>query len=353
MNRVLVSCLLVAGISGSVAGGAAYAGRTSPMSMPDRLTAGRANQTVSLPGLVSDASRTTDLNLVNLADAAATCTVSLVDADGTAIGQAATVALKPRSQRSLADVFSRLGASGVSEAQAAVSCSREFYAWAVIPDRATGRASVVKPVAMAVEDKRGGGNSDGKPCGTGIICFERKGVVHKPTPENPVQRLAFTVPPGTYTRVKMGIDVTVGPWFTGQPDGKHLIYWFVLNKNFDMLGMLYFRGPDSYTALARYGIHLIHPDKIKLVKPFQAVPGHTYHCENDLDMAGGTITITVTDKATGQVTKLLGVPNVQLLTTKAKDKFLIDMAFPEDVVPDEVPAYGWTFANVQIQAYTR
>ena len=47
------------------------------------------------------------------------------------------------------------------------------------------------------------------------------------------------------------------------------------------------------------------------------------------------------------------MPNVSQLTTKAKDKFLIDMAFPEDVVPDEVPGYGWTFANVQIQAYTR
>ncbi|MBW8875489.1 MAG: hypothetical protein JF614_11050 [Acidobacteria bacterium] len=347
MNRVLVSCLLVAGL---VAGGAAYAGRTS---IPDRLTAGRANQTVSLPGLVSDTSRTTDLNLVNLAGSAATCTVSLVDADGAAIGEAATVALQPRSQRSLADVFSRLGASGVSEAQAAVSCTREFYAWAVIPDRATGRASVVKPVAAeAVADKRGG-NSDGKPCGTGILCFERKGVVHRPTPEEPVKRLAFAVPPGTYKRVKMGLDVTVGPWFTGQPDGKHLIYWFVLNKNFDMLGMLYFRGPDSYTALARYGIHLLHPDKLKLVKPFQAVPGHTYRCENDLDMAGGTITITVTDRGTGQVTKLVGAANVSQLTTKAKDKFLIDMAFPEDVNPDEVPGYGWTYANVQIQAYTR
>ncbi len=352
MNRVLVSCLLVAGISGSIAGGAAYAGRTSSASLPDRLTPSRANQTVSLPGLVSDASRTTDLNLVNLADAAATCTVSLADADGTALGQAATVALQPRSQRSLADLFSRVGASGVSEAQAAVSCTREFYAWAVIPNRATGRASVVKPVAVAAEDKRGGG-SDGKPCGTGVICFSRTGVVHRPTPEEPVKRLAFTVPPGTYGRVKMSLDVTVGPWFPGQPDGKHLIYWFVLNKNFDMLGMLYFRGPDSYTALARYGIHLIHPDKLKLVKPFQAVVGHTYHCENDLDMAGGRITITVTDKGTGQVTKLTGVPNVQQLTTKAKDKFLIDMAFPEDVNPDEVPGYGWTYANVQIQAYTR
>ena len=88
-------------------------------------------------------------------------------------------------------------------------------------------------------------------------------------------------------------------------------------------------------------------------KPFQAIPGHTYHCDNDLDMAGGTLTITVTDKATGQVTKLLGVANVSQLTTKAKDKFIIDMAFPEDVVTDEVPGYGWTFANVQIQAYTR
>ena len=68
-------------------------------------------------------------------------------------------------------------------------------------------------------------------------------------------------------------------------------------------------------------------------------------------MVAGTITITVTDKGTGEVTVLRGDANVPSLTTRQGDKFIIDMAFPEGKVPDEVPGFGWTYANVQIQAY--
>ncbi|MEA2605174.1 MAG: hypothetical protein QOF89_6166 [Acidobacteriota bacterium] len=347
MKRALVPCLLVAGL---VAAGAAYGGRTSPAPAPDSLKVARAHQTVSLPGLLSDRSRTTDLTLVNLAGSAATCTVRLMGTDGTAVAEASTFSLKPRSQRDLADVFSQVGAAGVREAAAAVSCDQPFYAYARITDGATGRVAVATPVDAGAAALSKRGNAGPRVCGTGY-CFESKGVVHKPTPAQPVKRLAYGVPAGTWGRVTMSLDVTVGPWYAPDPDGKHLIYWFVVNRNVDMLGMLYFRGPDSSTALARYGIHLTHPQKIKLVKGFKAIPGHTYHCENDLDMAGGTFTITITDKGTGEVTTLKGAPNVTSLTTRQGDKLFIDMAFPEGKVPDEVPGFGWTYANVQIQTY--
>ena len=271
MKRVLVvPCLLAAGL---VAAGVAYAGRTSsPVPVPDALKVARAHQTVSLPGLVSGGSRTTDLTLVNLAGSAATCTVSLAGADGTA--SAGTFSVKPRSQRDLADVFSQVGAIGVREAEAAVRCDRPFYAYARITDGATGRVAVATPIDAEAAALSKRGNAGPRVCGTGIICFESKGVVHKPTPAKPVKRLAFGVPVGTWGRVRMSLDVSVGPWYVPDPDGKHLIYWFVLKRNVDMLGMLYFRGPDSYTALARYGIHLTHPEKIKMVKGFRAAGPH-------------------------------------------------------------------------------
>ena len=35
----------------------------------------------------------------------------------------------------------------------------------------------------------------------------------------------------------------MGQWYAPDPQGKVLIYWFVIDKNLDMPGMLYFRGP--------------------------------------------------------------------------------------------------------------
>ena len=338
MKRFISLSLLVTGL---VAAGTGISSHAGPVSEVADLAPGR---TLILEGLVSGGPRTSGLAIANLAGSAAKCSVSLTDADGKVLGEV-TVRLAPRSDRYVGDLFAGLS---IAEGRAEVSCDQSFYAFAVIPDRETGAVAVVDPIALLEAGAV-------TPCtaGSRVACFDAKGIVHQPTPAVPVKRVAFPVPAGTYGRVKMSLDVTVGPWYKPDPDAKHLIYWFVLNKNVDMIGMLYFRGPDAYTALSRYGMGLTHPQKIKLVKPFKAIPGRTYRCENDLDMTSGKITITVTDTISGEVVKLSGRANVSQFTAKVADRFIIDMAFPENKVPDEVPAYGWTFKDIHVEAYLK
>lgn len=332
MKRFVSLCLLAACLAA-----AAHGERRADLPLIASDALGEPGRELILEGLAVEGSQAIGLALANLSGSAARCTVSLTDVDGTVLGEALTVSLAPRSHRYL---------DKIAGARAAVSCDQAFYAFAVIPDPATGTVRVIDPTVSPAEKISVG------PCtaGSRVICFDAKGVVHQPTTAAPVKRVAFAVPPNTYGRIKMSLDVTVGPWYVPDPDGKHLVYWFVLNKNLDMLGMLYFRGPAAYTALSRYGVGLTHPKKIKLVKPFKAIPGRTYRCENDLDMATGVINITVTDKASGAVVRLRGNANVRQLVTKAGDRFIVDMAFPEGKVPDEVPAFGWTFRDLHIEA---
>ena len=94
------------------------------------------------------------------------------------------------------------------------------------------------------------------------------------------------------------------------------------------------------------------PYKIKIIKPFTALVGHTYHIDNDYDMERRSYTITITDVATGQVAvTLAGRPNVTSFTIKPALKFLVDMGFYPGLVPTEVPSYGWRYANVHLEAY--
>jgi hypothetical protein len=338
MKRFISLSLLVICLAAAGTGMTSHAG---PISEISDLSAGR---TLILEGLVSGGTRTSGLALANLAGSAAKCSVSLTDAGGKALGEV-SVTLAPRSNRYLGDLFAGQDVAG---ARADVSCDQTFYAFAVIPDRETGGVVVVDPIALLEADAV-------TPCtaGSRVVCFDAKGIVHQPTPAVPVKRVAFPLPANTYSRVLMSLDVTVGPWYKDDPDAKHLVYWFVLNKNFDMLGMLYFRGPNAYTALSRYGIGLTHPQKIKLVKPFKATQGRTYRCENDLDMAKGKITITVTDTASGEKVTLTGRANVSQLTTKGADRLILDMAFPEGKTPDEVPSYNWTYKDVHVEAYPK
>jgi hypothetical protein len=84
------------------------------------------------------------------------------------------------------------------------------------------------------------------------------------------------------------------------------------------------------------------------------VPGRTYHVENDYDMGRGIYTVTITDKSTGEVQVVLpDIPNVRSFTTKAGQRFIIDMGFKENAVPDEVPSYNWLYQNIHIEAYNQ
>ncbi len=327
-------------------GQAAALGVPLPVVTSDNLAA--AGKVVTLQGLTGNASRSSHLTLVNLAKSAAQCTVSLVRADGSGFGAATTVALKPLSHRYLPEILG--AAAGVTEVRAAVSCTREFYTYALVTDSATGEIAAVLPAGTGESALQVPGAPE--ECPVGATCIEAKGVVHRPTAAAPVGRLGFNAPAGTYRRLRLTMNVTPGAWYAKDPDGKHLVYWFVINKNVDMPGMLYFRGPDAYTAMARHGIGLKHPEKIKIVKPFQAVPGRTYRVDNDYDMGRGVYTITVTDVATGEVgVRLEGNPNVAQVTLKTGDRFLLDMGFVEGLTPDEVPTYNWTYSDVRIEAY--
>lgn len=308
-----------------------------------------AGGSLSLQGLTSTTTRSTHLMLANVSKYAAQCTFSLVRLDGTALGAATTVTLKPLSAVYRENALAG-DAAGLTDARATVSCTREFFAYALLTDSATGEVAVVEPSGSGESALTVPGAEP--ECPANATCFKATGVVHRPTPAVPVGRLAFAAPAGTFTRLRLTLEVTVGAWYPQDPDGKHLIYWFVINRNQDMPGMLYFRGPDAYTALARHGIGIKHVDKIKIVKPFQAIPGRTYRVVNDYDMGKGKYTVTITDVASGELKQTLeGTPNVAKVTLKSGDRFLLDMGFPEGAVPDEVPSFGWSYSDVVVEAY--
>ena len=308
----------------------------------------RGGQTVALQGLISGSGRSADLTVINVGQAASQCAAALYKADGSLLAGPATLSMKPLSHLTLTNVFA--GGSAV-EAYLTVSCTRNFFAYALLSDAATGEVAYVGPGGNGSSTLTVPGAPPATSCPAGATCFDAKGIVHQPTPSHPVQRVTFPAPAGTATRLRMSLDVTVGPWYAADPSGKHLIYWFVINRNFIMPGMLYFRGPDASTALVRHGMNLTHPQKLKIEQPFAAQQGHTYHVDNDYDMGLGVYTVTITDTLTGQTTVLVGIPNVRSYPLKAGDNFLIDMGFIEGQTPDEVPTYNWTYANIHLEVY--
>ena len=153
--------------------------------------------------------------------------------------------------------------------------------------------------------------------------------------------------PGTYTKIHMTMDVFVSGWWPTNPSGLHMLFWLVKDKNINMFGYGTFRGPDSNQAILRHGIGLTHPQKIKVVQPFTAVPGKTYHLDYLYDTSTAVAELAISDNGT-VVQRLTSSPNVGNFAFKAGEKIVIDMGFP-GTNPDEAPTFGWTYRDLHVE----
>jgi hypothetical protein len=82
--------------------------------------------------------------------------------------------------------------------------------------------------------------------------------------------------------------------------------------------------------------------------------GRTYHIVNDYDMAAKRYTVTIIDAQKGKVEATLqSRPNVASFVVKAGSKYILDMGLPFDLVPTEVPSYGWRYKDVHVEAHRK
>ena len=343
-SKLLLATLFVTGVAQAKA----------PAITPERVFSG--GQTVSLQGLFASPTTATHLTFMNLAKTGNRCSLALATAGGAAMGPVTSLTLRPLENRPFRNVFERLIETfGTTVATATVSCDHDFYAYALQADGPTGRQDLVSPL----EAKESVALPATVPeCPAGAICSDAPGVVYipgpPPGPPLPVGRVTFPAPKGSAKRFLLSMNVTVDHWFPDEPSGKHLIYWFVINNNKDMPGLLYFLGPGKNEAFARHGLQLTHPQKLKIIRPFAAQVGHTYHVVNDYDLVRKSFSVTITDVATGEVqVTLAGRPNLQTYNIKAGSNYLVDMGFYPGKVPTEVPSYGWTYADLHIETYLR
>src|SRR4029079_4725090 len=104
------------------------------------------------------------------------CTLSLTDAAGRALAPPVSFTLRAGESRSFVDA---LGDSAVRAAvvDARISCSGDFYAYALLTHRSTGTLVLTTP-----EHGRGAiALKAGKPaCPAGADCFDAPGVDHVP-----------------------------------------------------------------------------------------------------------------------------------------------------------------------------
>lgn len=306
-----------------------------------------ANDVIFVQGIRRTASTATDWILVNLGHAPAQCRLRVFHGDGVQVGSSATVSMPPLSLRVYADFLTAFAVTEAANVRVDASCTQPFSSYALSRDAGTGDIAVLGPSGAGDSTLVLPGDDAPTGCPLDGSCFSVPGLVHRPTPAHPLQRVTFPVPPGSYRRIHFQMDVTHGGWNSTNPAALHMLFWLVKNRNFFMYGYGNFEGPNDNRILFRHGVGLTHPQKIRILKPFTAQPGHTYHLDYVYDTQARFLELIVFEGGV-EVARLGGTPNVSTIAVDPGDQFVIDLGFIEGVNENEMATYGWSYRDISI-----
>lgn len=313
-------------------------------------TMGRANERLVVQGLKSLGTRTADLVVVNLGKTQASCLARVLRADGTLAFPEAPLTLLPLSHRFFANIFSGVPA-GIADARAEVTCNTDFYAYAHMTDTATGEFVIATPSESSASILTAPGNvpSDLE-CSVGTACYVFAGLVHASTVANPARGITLTPPPaGTYSAMKLHLEVQLGPWNT-PVTAAHGILYFVQNRNRDMFANIFLRGPATNQLTLRHGFNQSHVEKARLDQSLAAQANETYVFDYVYDTVRKIITLKATRDGV-LVVDLVGTPNINRINIAATDKINIGLSNPGTNPQIEPASIGWRYSNLKVEFF--
>ncbi|HWM90047.1 MAG TPA: hypothetical protein VN493_04715 [Thermoanaerobaculia bacterium] len=304
-----------------------------------------------LQGLFRDTSGAyTDLEIVNLANQAASCTIQFFRADGTQIGATATVSVQPLSMRHFGDALGLLGAGSLADARAQVTCNRLFFAFAAIYNPARTLLSFVTPSASGASTLAGPTGSGPAP---GAIVFERTGEVHRPVLGSEIEILKVPVSQAlALKRFIVEWDVVPGPWTPTKPEGNHNLIWIHRGKyRSNTLANVNTFGPPRSGIKNAQNLDMAARALTTEEVPLVLQQGVSYHIRYVYDAETNRITMTVTSGgATVSTLEMAGSVPSKVINVPATGLVVqFGHTAAQAAGGIEFPTYGWVYSNLRIE----
>ena len=292
----------------------------------------------------------TDLFVVNLGKAIASCEVKLFRADGTQVVPTATVQVAPLSMRPFPDVFGLIGQTQIVDARAQVSCNQIFYPLAALVDEGGTKMSFVNPSAAGTSTLTSSNEEVSRPLPAGTkLLFESPGLLLTPSKEQEIRIMNIPVPKGLdLKKMVIEMDFTVGPWNPRENDGPHAILWL-------------HRGAYRSHTIANVNVHGPSKNKIRMNQNID-LPGledrigqqgaiyevgKTYHFTYTYDAEHDVINCLVTEGT--RVVNNLNFPGTARRGNLAIPPTGMVVTFGHmSGLHYEVTSYGWKYSNFRI-----
>jgi hypothetical protein len=317
-------------------------------------TMGLANKTLVVQGLKSGGATKADFVIINLGQAAATCTARVTRADGSAAISTVQLSLLPLSHNFYPNVFAG-EANGIADARVEVTCSDSFYAFAQMSNTTTGEISYATPSGSSDSTLTPPGStpppSGDLACAAAgtSVCYVFPGLVHTSTLADPDQALILTPPVFSYSSVKVHMEIQVNG-FQPPSIGGHELLYMIRNRNKDEFANIFLRGPSRNTLTLRHGFHQTSPEKPKIERGFIAQIGATYALDYDYDPVHKTIILHMSQN--GQLLlEILATPNVNRVQIETGDRVIVGLSNPGNNPTVEPASIGWKYSNIKVEFF--
>ena len=310
-----------------------------------------AGSTTYIQGLEHGAINITDLGLMNLGSAAATCTVNIYSGiDGTAIASNLAVNLAALSSTFYADFFG--GANPVAvpaNSWMKVTCNAAYYVFGVHHNVNSGHSRVLLPTSaldqstlVAGGDGSGGGGGGGGGTGQNNTTITLPGTFLTCNSGNRFWKQSLsnpTVAGKTYKRIQLDVDVYHNNWDPAKT--VHIYVWLQNGQSWSSGLFSYIvaiKGQNKFKMQIRYGRN----DAIEGAPGPQV--GNTYHAY--FDWNGNTRQVTYRITRNGSTV-------TNRTATLSKSSFVVNGMFvglgswPTGHGPEAVQ-YGWRYSNLRV-----
>jgi hypothetical protein len=331
--------------------GAVTTARVPVVTDATRLAAGSKAQLLALER-DPEKGRLLHFGLINLGTAAATCQVSFVRTDGSPVGNAISVPLKPLSLLHYTDALGIINAGRVSGVRAEVTCNQPFYAYGAQFGYPNSHYMFVTPA--------GGTSSSGgsttpptppPPASGNSVVFTRAGVVHEATTSNPKGIVAVTVPQAlTLKRLIIDLDVVPGPWNREKIPGNHGLIWLYRGKfRGNTVANVNSFGPNKYTVKAAQNVDLGAGDLTAAEGGLTLVQGERYHIHYVYDAANELVTATFSTGGQTVRTLTFAATSVGRVLTVPATGLTAEFGHYYGQEGPEVACPGWKYYDLRIE----
>jgi translation initiation factor IF-1 len=313
---------------------------------------GAADDTLVVQGLDGSASKVTDVVLVNLGETAASCSASVLRADGTYAIEPVAISVPPLSHLVFANIFKGFP-RGIVDARSEVSCSNAFYAYAQTADAATGQLTIAGPSAASDSplaiDKAISSPSTSN-CSVGSLVCAMPNEVHTSSKALPNRTLLMSPPAGNYNGLTGHVEVKITGWNPVNNRGAHGVLYIVINKNKSLLANVFLRGPYKNSVTVRHGVCAGSCTKAKVEQGIEVQMNAMYAFDYVYNVAARSITMRMTQNGR-LVAEIKSKPNVSRIQIKPGDQIVIGLSNPSVSSFEEPASVGWNYSNLRVELF--